>query len=42
MPDDLLPFLAGISLLILYLVVSAKTEMGTRLPWRDRPSDEDP
>jgi hypothetical protein len=34
MPDDLLPFLLGVSLLVLYLVWSAATEMGTRWPWR--------
>jgi hypothetical protein len=33
MPTDLIPFLAGISLLILYLLWSAATEMGTK-PWR--------
>ena len=42
MPDDVLPFLAGVSLLVLYLIASAMTEMGTRLPWRDRSSDDDP
>jgi hypothetical protein len=30
MNEDLLPFLAGISLLVLYLVFSAMTEMGTK------------
>ncbi|WP_192893930.1 hypothetical protein [Synechococcus elongatus] len=35
MPDDLLPFLAGVVVLILYLCWSAATEMGTRWPkWR--------
>jgi hypothetical protein len=34
MPDDILPFLAGVSLLGLYLCWSAATEMGTRWPWR--------
>jgi hypothetical protein len=33
MPDDLPFFLAGIALLILYLVFSALTEMGTKFPW---------
>lgn len=33
MPTDLIPFLAGITLLILYLLWSAATEMGTK-PWR--------
>ncbi len=41
MPDDLLPFLAGVSLLLLYLVASALTEMGTRLPGRDRSPDDE-
>ncbi|MBD2618571.1 hypothetical protein ACQQ5V_06545 [Synechocystis sp. PCC 6803] len=34
MKEDLLPFLAGVGLLVLYLIWSAKTEMGTRWPWR--------
>ena len=34
MENDLLPFLAGIGLLIAYLVFSAATEMGTKLPWK--------
>jgi hypothetical protein len=34
MSDDVVPFLAGIGLLILYLLWSAATEMGTRWPWR--------
>jgi hypothetical protein len=35
MKDDLLPFLAGVSFLVLYLLWSAKTEMGTRWPgWK--------
>jgi hypothetical protein len=33
MVDDLLPFLAGVALLIAYLVFSALTEMGTKWPW---------
>jgi len=32
MPDDLIPFLGGVALLILYLVWSAATEMGSRWP----------
>ena len=32
MKEDLLPFLAGVSLLVLYLIFSAMTEMGTRWP----------
>jgi len=31
-PDDIIPFLAGVAILILYLVFSALTEMGTKLP----------
>jgi hypothetical protein len=34
MKDDLLPFLIGIMILVLYLVFSAMTEMGTRWPWQ--------
>lgn len=34
MDNDLLPFLAGVGLLIAYLILSALTEMGTKWPWR--------
>ncbi|QQE66956.1 hypothetical protein GFS31_36610 [Leptolyngbya sp. BL0902] len=34
MPDDLLPFLAGVALFVVYLCWSAATEMGTRWPGR--------
>lgn len=34
MENDLLPFLLGIVGLILCLIVSAMTEMGTKLPWK--------
>jgi hypothetical protein len=34
MDNDLIPFVAGVSLLIIYLVFSAATEMGTKLPWK--------
>jgi hypothetical protein len=34
MNNDLVLFLAGIAVLILYLVFSALTEMGTKLPWK--------
>jgi hypothetical protein len=34
MRDDFIPFLVGIGVLILYLVFSAMTEMGTKLPWK--------
>ncbi|MDJ0707817.1 MAG: hypothetical protein QNJ46_31465 [Leptolyngbyaceae cyanobacterium MO_188.B28] len=33
MNHDLIPFLAGVAVLILYLVFSALTEMGTKFPW---------
>jgi hypothetical protein len=32
--DDLPLFLAGMGLLILYLIFSALTEMGTKNPWK--------
>jgi len=34
MDNDLLAFLAGVGLLIFYLIFSALTEMGTKLPWK--------
>lgn len=34
MNNDLALFLAGVAFLILYLVFSAWTEMGTKLPWK--------
>jgi hypothetical protein len=34
MKGDLLSFLAGVGLLVLYLVFSAMTEMETKWPWR--------
>lgn len=34
MPDDIVPFLVGVMLFVLYLGWSAATEMGTRWPWR--------
>jgi hypothetical protein len=34
MDQDLIAFLAGVSLLVLYLIFSALTEMGTKLPWK--------
>jgi hypothetical protein len=34
MNSDLVPFLAGVAFLILYLCFSAWTEMGTKLPWK--------
>lgn len=38
MPDDMALFLLGVGILVLYLVGSAMTEMGTRWPWQ---SDDD-
>jgi hypothetical protein len=34
MPDDLIPFLIGVGILVIYLIFSALTEMGTRWPWK--------
>lgn len=34
MDNDLLAFFAAGGLLILYLIFSALTEMGTKLPWK--------
>ena len=34
MDKDLVFFFAGVAFLILYLVFSALTEMGTKLPWK--------
>jgi hypothetical protein len=34
MKGDLIPFLIGVGLLISYLIFSAATEMGTKLPWK--------
>jgi hypothetical protein len=36
MPDDLPLFLGSAGLLILYLIFSAATEMGTKLPWKNQ------
>lgn len=35
MDQELVIFLTSVSLLILYLVFSALTEMGTKLPWKN-------
>ncbi|WP_269085983.1 hypothetical protein [Chroogloeocystis siderophila] len=37
MNADLIPFLVGASLLVAYLIFSAKTEMGTKLFWKKKP-----
>ncbi|MBL1175543.1 MAG: hypothetical protein FWK01_10525 [Pantanalinema sp. GBBB05] len=34
MDNELLLFLTSVGLLILYLILSAITEMGTKLPWK--------
>ncbi|AFZ37818.1 hypothetical protein Sta7437_4349 [Stanieria cyanosphaera PCC 7437] len=34
MDNDVVPFLLGVAFLILYLIFSAWTEMGTKLPWK--------
>jgi hypothetical protein len=34
MDNDLVLFLVSVGVLILYLVFSALTEMGTKLPWK--------
>jgi hypothetical protein len=34
MDKDLVLFLAGVAFLIIYLFISALTEMGTKLPWK--------
>jgi len=34
MDNDLIAFFAGVGLLVVYLIFSAMTEMGTKLPWK--------
>jgi hypothetical protein len=34
MENDLLSLIAGMSLLVIYLIFSAMTEMGTKWPWK--------
>lgn len=41
-PSDLPLFLGCIALFILYLVFSALTEMGTKLPWKDSREEKEP
>ncbi len=36
MKEDLVPFLMGVAILILYLIWSAHTEMGTKNPWNKK------
>lgn len=40
MHSDLGAFLIGVGVLILYLVISAQTEMFTKLPWKNRSQKE--
>jgi hypothetical protein len=41
MNNDLLAFLGGVILLVLYLFFSASTEMGTKLPWKKSEGSEE-
>ncbi len=34
MDSDITAFLAGVGFFVLYLIFSAATEMGTKLPWK--------
>ena len=34
MDNDFVLFLVGVGVLVLYLIFSAMTEMGTKLPWK--------
>lgn len=34
MDHDLLAFFLGVGFLVIYLIFSAMTEMGTKLPWK--------
>lgn len=34
MDNDLLAFFAGVGFLVIYLIFSGLTEMGTKLPWK--------
>ncbi|MBD2539987.1 hypothetical protein [Coleofasciculus sp. FACHB-SPT36] len=34
MDNDIVLFLAGVGVLVFYLIFSALTEMGTKLPWK--------
>lgn len=36
MDSDLIFFLVGVGVLVLYLIFSAMTEMGTKLPWKKK------
>ena len=36
MNHDIVPFLTGVAFVILYLVFSALTEMGTKLPGKNK------
>lgn len=34
MDNDIVLFLVSVGVLVLYLVLSAMTEMGTKIPWK--------
>jgi len=40
MENDFLTFGSGIALLIVALIFSAMTEMGTKLPWKKKPESD--
>jgi hypothetical protein len=40
MNDEVVSFLIGISVFVLYLFLSAWTEMGTKRPWKKDQSDK--
>lgn len=40
MNDEIVSFLIGAGVLILYLILSAWTEMGTKNPWKKDQSDK--
>ncbi|WP_430688438.1 hypothetical protein [Leptolyngbya sp. AN03gr2] len=39
--SELTSFLIGVGVLILYLILSAYTEMGTKNPWKKTDTDKD-
>jgi hypothetical protein len=42
MLNNLTPLLIGVALLVMYLVLSAATEMGTRWPWLNPDEHDEP
>lgn len=40
MNSDVLAFLISATLLIVYLIFSALTEMGTKIPWKNQNQDD--